>query len=131
MAMHELNRNDLLQTSQGFVKAPGFESRLVDQDQRVAQGVSSGSLSSEELAEVRSDRAGFRGSLTEAKGNDGRVDLQERRELHQEMNEMSQAIFSFKHNQDAGAPRGPCSPAAWPSTHRAGFRRRRPARPFG
>lgn len=98
MALPELPRNGSIRTSEGRVAAPHLESRLIRQDARIGQGLKSGSLSGEELEQVRTQRGEFYGSLTEAKGDDGRVDREERKALHQEMNQMSQALYGFKHN---------------------------------
>ena len=47
------------------------------------------------LKDMRSDA---RASLAEAKGNNGWVGPKERKELHQDMNSISQTIYALKHN---------------------------------
>jgi hypothetical protein len=90
--------SNLISTPNGNVFAPGLKDRAASQHARVAQGVASGSLTSAELGVLREQKAAARASLAEAKGNNGWVGPQERKELHQDMNSISRTIFALKHN---------------------------------
>ncbi len=90
--------SNLISTPNGNVFAPGLKDRAAHQNARVAQGVASGSLTQSEMGVLKEMRTDARGSLAEAKGNDGRVGPQERRDLHQDMNAISRTIFALKHN---------------------------------
>ena len=88
----------MISTSKGNVVAPGLQHRAANQQARVAQGVSSGSLSQAERGVLKEMRTDARASLSEAKGDNGRVGPQERRDVHQDMNSISRTIFAMKHN---------------------------------
>jgi hypothetical protein len=90
--------SNLISTSNGNVFAPGLKQRGANQHARVAQGVVSGSLTQSEMGVLREMKSDARGSLAEAKGNNGWVGPKERRELHQDLNSISQTIYALKHN---------------------------------
>lgn len=90
--------NNLISTTQGNVYAPGLKHRAANQHARVAQGVESGSLNASEVEVLKGMKADARSSLEEAKGNNGWVGPQERRALHQDLNDISRTIFALKHN---------------------------------
>ena len=90
--------SNLISTANGNVFAPGLKDRAASQHARVAQGVSSGSLTGSELGVLREMRSDARESLSEAKGDNGWVGPQERKDLHQDMNAISRTIFALKHN---------------------------------
>ena len=90
--------SNLIPTCNGSVFAPGLKDRLANQRDRVGQGLSSGSLAGSEMGVITDMRKDFRADLAEAKGDDGRVGPQERRELHKDMNAISRTIYALKHN---------------------------------
>ena len=90
--------NNMIHTNQGNVYAPGLKARGHHQHARVQQGISNGSLSQDELSSLKDMRSDARADLAAAKGNNGSVGPRERRALHQDLNQISQAIFQFKHN---------------------------------
>lgn len=88
----------MIHTKNGNVYAPHLEARRDRQHNRVQDGKQDGSLSTEELAQLKDMRQDARQDLAQAKGDNGRVGPGERRELNQDMNKISQAIYAFKHN---------------------------------
>lgn len=90
--------SNLISTPAGNVYAPGLKDRGINQHARVAQGIASGSLNQDELAVLKGMKAEAGASLSEAKGNNGWVGPQERRHLHQDLNDISRTIYALKHN---------------------------------
>ncbi|MBT9584679.1 hypothetical protein IV102_15150 [bacterium] len=90
--------SNLISTANGNVFAPGLKDRAANQHARAAQGVASGSLTGSEVGVLKDMRSDARASLAEAKGNNGWVGPKERKELHQDMNSISQTIYALKHN---------------------------------
>ena len=90
--------SNLISTANGNVFAPGLKDRAANQHARTAQGVASGSLTGSEVGVLKDMRSDARASLAEAKGNNGWVGPKERKELHQDMNSISQTIYALKHN---------------------------------
>ena len=90
--------SNLIATPNGNVFAPGLKDRQHNQRERVAGGVANGSLSQNELSVLKDMRQDYRSDLAQAKGDDGRVGPQERRDLHQDLNSISQTIYALKHN---------------------------------
>lgn len=90
--------SNLIHTQNGNVYAPGIKNRAQTQNARVAQGIASGSISQEELATLKDMRADARAGLAASKGDNGWVGPQERREVHQDLNQISRTIYAFKHN---------------------------------
>lgn len=91
--------SNLISTPNGPVYAPGLKDRQQNQRARVADGIQDGSLTRNELSVLKDMRQDYRANLAEAKGNNGWVGPRERRELHQDLNNISQTIYALKHNQ--------------------------------
>lgn len=91
-------KNGFIKTPEGRVFAPGLEARGQNQRGRVAQGIQSGALSGEEVDVLKEMRGEAFAGLTEAKGDNGWVGPKERRQLHRELNQISQTIYALKHN---------------------------------
>lgn len=87
-----------ISTPNGNVNAPGIKDRAANQQARTAQGVATGSINQGELSQLRQQRQTTAGNLSTYKGNDGRVDLQERRAIHQDLNQISANIAAYKNN---------------------------------
>lgn len=90
--------SNLISTPNGNVYAPGLKARQQNQRERVGNGIQNGSLTQNELAVLKDMRKDYRADLAEAKGNNGWVGPKERRELHQDLNNISQTIYALKHN---------------------------------
>ncbi|MBS2039271.1 hypothetical protein JST97_30080 [bacterium] len=88
----------MIHTQNGNVYAPHLEARRERQHDRIKDGIQDGSLSSEELAKLNAMRKDARQDLAEAKGDNGWVGPAERREINRDMNQISRAIYAFKHN---------------------------------
>lgn len=88
----------MIHTKNGNVYAPGIQARASNQHNRVQDGIADGSLTSSELSGLRAMRKDARAELVQAKGDDGKVGPLERRQVHQDLNQISQAIYEFKHN---------------------------------
>lgn len=91
--------SNLISTSNGMVFAPGLKERQQNQRARVADGIQDGTLTGNELKVLREMRQDYRAELAEAKGDNGWVGPRERRELHQDLNNIGQTIYALKHNQ--------------------------------
>jgi hypothetical protein len=90
--------NGQISTSNGNVFAPGLKVRGKFQNARYKQGVNSGELGKGERLVLRGARKADRAALAEAKGDDGKVDRQERIDLHRDLNQTSRLLARFKHN---------------------------------
>ena len=90
--------SNLISTPSGNVYAPGLKERGANQHARVAAGVANGSLTSSEVTVLKEMKTDALGSLNSAKADNGWVGPQERRNLHQDLNQISQTIFALKHN---------------------------------
>jgi len=88
----------MIHTQNGPVFAPVIEARAANQRARVQDGLSSGSISQDELSSLRQQRSEARAGLVESKGDNGWVGPKERREVRQDLNQISQSIYAFKHN---------------------------------
>jgi hypothetical protein len=88
----------VIHTQNGNVFAPGIESRRANQRERVQAGIADGSLSCDELSSLNGMRQEARQGLVDSKGDNGWVGPAERRQVHQDLNQISQAIFAFRHN---------------------------------
>lgn len=91
-------KNPTIPTQAGRVFAPGLKNRGFNQHQRVGQGIRSGELTDSELATLKEHRTEHQKMLTAFKANDGIVGPRERMALHRDLNGISQAIYTFKHN---------------------------------
>lgn len=98
--------SNLISTPNGNVYAPWIKDRASNQQARTAQGVATGNISQSELEQLRQQRQTAAGNLSTYKGNDGRVDLQERVAIHQDLNQISASIAAYKNN-DRPSPLGP------------------------
>ncbi len=90
--------SNLISTDNGSVYAPGLKERGHIQRQRTAVGIANGSLTSNEVDVLQDMGSAARGSLAEAKGNNGWVGPQERVALHKDLNNISDTIHTLKHN---------------------------------
>jgi hypothetical protein len=88
----------MIHTQNGPVFAPAIENRAANQRERVRAGVNEGSISCEELSSLRDMRQDARQGLAESKGDNGWVGPVERRQVHQDLNAISQSIYAFRHN---------------------------------
>ena len=61
-------------------------------------GLEGGSISGNELSSLREMRSDARQGLAESKGDNGWVGPVERRQVHQDLNQINRSIFAFKHN---------------------------------
>jgi len=87
-------------------RAPGVRRRQVVQRRRIAKGIKYGSLTKEEVKQLASRSRDIQRMKAEFKG-DGALTVDERKQLHTALNELSRDIFREKHDQDV---RGPDTP---------------------
>ncbi|MGH7205969.1 MAG: hypothetical protein ACREI2_07140 [Nitrospiraceae bacterium] len=80
-------------------KSPGADRREHKQKQRIKQGVKSGELTKEETRALRAEQRAIRAKEREMK-SDGSLTREERKELHQDLNEASKNIAEQKHDAD-------------------------------
>ncbi len=78
---------------------PGVNQRQWNQHLRIAQGIASGALTAEEAGELISMEAKIR-QMERGMKSDGVLTVAERKELHAALNSASEAIFSFKHDEE-------------------------------
>jgi len=78
-------------------KTPVIKTRQNNQQERIAQGLSSGSLSARETARLEANQAKIQQDKKEAKSN-GIVTNRERAKLEHEQNRSSAHIYRAKHN---------------------------------
>ncbi|MEW6283579.1 MAG: hypothetical protein AB1758_33520 [Candidatus Eremiobacterota bacterium] len=90
--------NGFIPTPAGRVFAPGLEDRQRHQAHRIGAGIQDGSLNRGEVGDLRQQYREYRQDLVAAKADDGRVDRSERKELHQELNQISASIYEYRHN---------------------------------
>jgi hypothetical protein len=80
-------------------KSPGADRREHHQKQRIKEGVRSGQLTREEAKGLRNQQREIRTKEREMK-SDGVLTPQERKDLHQDLNESSKHIFEEKHDAE-------------------------------
>jgi hypothetical protein len=85
------------------VRDPGVNQRQGNQTARIVNGVKSGELTHEEAQGLREGRREIRQAEQEYK-SDGTLTRDERKDLHQDLNEQSQDIYDVKHNEVTREP---------------------------
>ncbi len=93
-----INNGFLPSGGYGRVQAPGLEHRMENQDARISQGVTNGSLAQDELDTINGEQSNYQQMLQDAKADDGFVGPRERMQLNQELNSISALIYADKHN---------------------------------
>ena len=78
---------------------PGVNQRQGDQTARIVQGVKSGELTQDEVQGLREGRSDIR-ELEQGYKSDGTLTKDERKDLHQELNGQSHAIYDEKHDEE-------------------------------
>ena len=78
---------------------PGVNARQHWQHQRIRQGVRSGELTKSEVQGLHQGQKSIREEEREYK-SDGKLTLDERKDLHQDLNAESKDIYTDKHNDD-------------------------------
>lgn len=78
---------------------PGVNQRQHNQQHRIQQGVRSGQLTKEETQALRSERKAIHQKERAYKA-DGTLTKEERKDLHQDMNDLSKDIYQEKHDAD-------------------------------
>lgn len=78
---------------------PGVNARQYNQQGRIAQGVRSGELTRNEVAELRSEQRAIRQEERLYK-SDGVLTKAERKDLHQDLNAASKNIYEEKHDAE-------------------------------
>ncbi len=69
------------------------------QQQRIAQGVKSGSLTPKETSHIERQETGLNKEIrTDRKGNGGTLTPQEKKQVNQQQNGLSREIYRDKHN---------------------------------
>lgn len=81
------------------MRDPGVNARQHNQHDRIAQGVRSGSLTKDEAKGLRDDQRSIRQDERQNK-SDGTLTRDERKDLHQDLNVASRAIYSEKHDAE-------------------------------
>ena len=95
-------------SSQAFAEPVRHPHRTVNerqshQDQRIKQGVKSGQLTKEEVQQLKTERKSIR-QEEKAYRSDGRLNKEERKDLQQDLNQMSKDIYKEKHDGDVRTP---------------------------
>ena len=85
------------ETTQPGTKTPGVTTRQKNQAKRVRHGVRNKSLTKPETRTLAKDAKGIQQDKAAAKA-DGTVTGEERKTLHQKMNQESRKIYRKKHN---------------------------------
>ena len=80
-------------------KSPGVDRREHKQKQRIKQGVKSGALTKDEARALSAEQRAIRAKEREMK-SDGPLTREERKELHQDLNEASKNIAEQKHDAE-------------------------------
>lgn len=83
-------------------KDPGVNKRQDNQHDRIVQGVKSGELTKAEAQSLRTEEKAIRLEEKEYK-SDGKLTKDERKDLHQDLNEASKDIYNQKHDDDERA----------------------------
>jgi len=78
---------------------PGVNARQERQEHRVKQGVRSGELTKGETQQLREERRNIRQEERTYKA-DGTLTRDERKDLHQDMNDLSKDIYTEKHDDE-------------------------------
>ncbi len=89
-------------TSQAYAERPhdpGVNARQHRQQNRVEQGVRSGELTRDEAQGLREQRRAIRQEERSYKA-DGQLTPEERKDLHQDLNNLSKDIYKEKHDGD-------------------------------
>ena len=76
---------------------PGVNARQHHQTDRIKQGVQSGELTRHEVKGLRDERKDIK-QLEQAYKSDGSLSNTERKDLHQELNQLSGDIYQQKHD---------------------------------
>ena len=85
------------------VRDPGVNERQGNQTGRIVQGVKSGELTHAEAQELRTERKDIR-ELEQGYKADGTLTKDERKDLHQQLNQQSREIYEEKHDEETRAP---------------------------
>ena len=85
------------QDRNGSIRDPGVNARQENQTERIQQGVSSGELTRHEVKGLREDRRDIK-QLETAYKSDGALTGAERKDLHQELNQLGGDIRQEKHD---------------------------------
>ena len=85
--------------AEGGTATPVVKKRQHHQMRRIRQGVRSGQLTKEETKGLLKDEKDIQKAKAEAKA-DGVVTMEERKELHQKLNEESNKIYNEKHDSE-------------------------------
>ncbi|GEM_PF-467764 len=80
-------------------RSPGIDARQHNQAHRIFQGVRSGQLTPEETKMLLTQQKDIRQDEREMK-SDGNLTLDERKQLHQQLNEASRDIYREKHDEE-------------------------------
>ncbi len=78
---------------------PGVNHRQHHQKNRIKQGVRSGELTKDEVAGLRTDQKEIR-QEERAYKSDGKLTREERKDIHQDLNQASKEIYQEKHDAD-------------------------------
>ena len=90
--------SNLISTPNGSVYAPWIQDRAAQQRYRATQASNSGAIQLAEMRLLNEQAQETRSDLAAYKGDDGRVDLQERAAIHRDLNHISSSITAFKNN---------------------------------
>jgi hypothetical protein len=81
-------------------RGPGVDRREFNQTGRIMQGVRTGELTREEATELRGEQKDIRMQELGYK-SDGAYTREERKDLHQELNQQSKEIYQEKHDDES------------------------------
>ena len=92
------------------VHTPGLNAREHNQQKRIRQGVRSGALTAQERAKLQGEEKALRTEKRAYKA-DGKLTVAERKDLHQDANQVSKDIYREKHDAETRNPVTPPAPA--------------------
>lgn len=105
---HDLNRSsrhiygqkdDAQDRPRAALRDPGVNQRQHNQGNRIVQGLRSGELTRDEAQVLRQEQRAIRHEEREYR-SDGALTRDERKDLHQDLNEASRAIYGEKHDDE-------------------------------
>ena len=84
--------------SEPGARTRGIKNRQINQQKRMGRGVRSGELTRRETLRLEKEQREINRDKKEAK-SDGIVTIDERKEIHQDLNQASRHIYRAKHNR--------------------------------
>lgn len=105
VAMQHAQSNPISQADRAAGRSYNPNTREANQDQRIAQGLRSGQMTSGEAARAEATQSNIDQQVhNDRAANGGKLTQQERQQINQEQNGASRQIYNEKHNANTVAP---------------------------